>query len=524
MVLTRLLSDQGQLRTETGRVMVTITLVEDLAVVVLIVVIPSLGALEGSRGWVVAQELGRAIVILVPALFVAARFVPPLLKRVARTQSRELFFIVILAICLGIAALTQAIGLSLALGAFVAGLMISESDYAHEALAQLFSLRDAFVALFFVAIGLLINPRELFSNLAVVGTLIALIVFGKLLVWTGVVRLFGYPMWMALTVAAGLTQIGELSFVLVQVARKAGIVGGDVYNATLAASLVTILLNAVLFRTIPPWLARLRLARHAAHAQASPVRDGLCDHVVLCGFGRIGSAVGTALEAFRVPYVAIEIDPDIVTALRTRGVPAIYGDASHPHILRQAGIERAAMIITTLADPDRARRAIQNVRHANSYAPIVARAHHRSDHEILAQAGATEIIQPELEASATIIRHAFYYIKISDDQVRAYLRKFRAAMDSLQGKPAPSPLAFPEVREVTLTQSSLAGHSIRESLIRERFGVTIVSILRLSGEELLDPPADTILQAGDRLRILGLADEIDAFVLQADRSKQRATY
>ncbi|MBI4164205.1 MAG: cation:proton antiporter [Acidobacteria bacterium] len=519
MVLTRLLLDQGQLHTHTGRVMVAITLVEDLAVVVLIVVIPGVTKFETARFWAVWQELGRAIVILAPALFVAAKIVPPLLKRVARTQNRELFFIVVLAICLGSAALTQAAGLSLALGAFVAGLIISESDYAHEALAQLFPLRDAFVALFFVTIGLLIDPRTLFSNLPIVGTMFALIVFGKLAVWTGVVRLFGYPIWMALTVGVGLTQIGELSFVLVQGARNAGIVGNDIYNATLAASLVTILLNAALFRSIPPWLARMSLARQvAAHSHVKPEGEGLRNHVVLCGFGRVGSAIGTALETFGVQYVVVEIDPDICGELRRRGIPSIFGDSAHPHILHQAGTEEASMVILTIPDPDRARLAILNARRMNPNVPIIARTHRRIDHEVMAHAGATEIIQPELEASATMIRHAFPYIKLPDDQVRAYLRGFREAMESLQGKPSTTLQTFPEARELTLSNPSFGGRSIRDSRIRERFGVTVISIRRASGEALLDPPAGTILELGDRLRVLGLSDEIDAFTSQAAAS------
>src|SRR5262249_11308471 len=148
------------------------------------------------------------------------------------------------------------------------------------------------------------------SNLPLVGTMIALIVLGKLAVWTGVVRLFGNPLWMALTVAVGLTQIGEFSFVLVQVARNSGIVGKGIYNATLAASLLTILLNATLVRYVPGTLARMRLARHPADSQVRSAREALRDHVVLCGFGRIGSAIGTALETFGVQYIVIEVDPD----------------------------------------------------------------------------------------------------------------------------------------------------------------------------------------------------------------------
>jgi CPA2 family monovalent cation:H+ antiporter-2 len=516
MVLTRLLLDQGLLHTPTGRIMVTITLIEDLAVIVLIAVIPGVGKFEASRLWGVGQELARALVILVPAVLVGTKIIPPLLKRVARTQNRELFFGIVLAICLCTAALTQAVGLSIALGAFVAGLIISESDYAHEALAQLFHLRDAFVALFFVTIGLLIDPRMIFSNLPILGTIFALIVFGKLAVWTGVVRLFGHPSWMALTVAVGLTQIGELSFVLVMVAHNAGIVGRDVYNATLAASLVTILLNAALVRSVPPWLARRRLARQAAASSRVPMgSEGLRDHVVLCGFGRVGSTIGTALEVFGVPLVVIEIDPDICAELRNRRIPCIFGDPAHPHILKQAAAERASVVVLTLPDPDRARLAILNARRLNPKVVIVARVHRRTDREVLAQAGATEIIQPELEASATMIRHAFAYLKLPDDQVRAYLRGLREAMETLEGKPAPANLPLPQVRQLTLANPSFAGHSLRDLQIRDRFGVTVVSLTKASGKDLLNPPADTVLQLGDKLRVLGLPEEIDSFAAQA---------
>jgi len=426
MVLVRLLSDHGQLRTSVGHLMVGITLVEDLAVVVMILLIPSLARFDLADLRIVARELGLAAAILAPALFIAAKVVPPFLKRVARTQSRELFFIVALAICLGTAALTEAIGLSLASGAFVAGLLISESEYAHEALAQLFSVRDAFVALFFVTLGLLIDPRVLFSNVSLAATMIGLILFGKFVVWSIVVRLFGHSLWTAVTVAIGLTQIGEFSFVLVQAARGAGIVGGEIYNATLAASLVTIFLNAALFRPLSAWGTRRRLAgRIAADSSKEQEGEDLTGHVVLCGFGRVGSSIGKVLETFEAPYFVIEIDPDIIATLRDRKVPCIFGDASHAHLLERAGVSRAAVAIVTLPDADSARLAVLNVRRMNPNVPILARSHQRWDREILARAGATEIIQPEVEAAWTIVRHALSYLKMPDEKVRRYLAGLR---------------------------------------------------------------------------------------------------
>jgi monovalent cation:H+ antiporter-2, CPA2 family len=513
MVLIRLLFERGQLHSSAGRLMVAITLVEDLAVVVLILTIPSVAHLEASHLWTVARELGRAALILVPTLFVAAKVVPPFLKRVARTQSRELFFIVVLAICLGAAALTQAIGLSLALGAFVAGLLISDSEYAHEALAQLFPLRDAFVALFFVTLGLLVDPRLLLSNISFAAAMVVLILFGKFFVWSVVVRLFGHSVWTACTVALGLTQIGEFSFVLVRVAREAGIVGSELYNATLAASLVTIFLNAAVFGPASAWLTRSRLARQDKILFDKEINDSrLSNHVLLCGFGRIGSTVGAALETFEIPYVVIEVDPDIVADLRKRNISSFFGDAAHEHLLERAGVGRASLVIVSLPNADSGTLAVRGARRLNPTVPILARSHQRVDHEALMRAGATEIIQPELEASATAIRHAFSYLNAADERVRIFLRGMRKATDALQTKPLVSNAVFPAVHTVTLTNSSLIGQSIARARLGDEFGVGVLAVTRKSREIILDPSPDLVFQQYDTVHLLGFEEHVQALV------------
>ena len=265
MVLARLLMDRGELHTRHGRVTIGITLVEDLVVVMLTIVLPALGDLGPQRMLAVGTAIGKSLVILAPFAYLAWRVVPGILLRVARTRNDELFLMVALAIGLGTAALTHVVGLSLALGAFLAGLMISNSDYAHETLARLLPMRDVFVAVFFVTIGTLIDPVSVMGNLGLLAAIIVLVVAGKLVIWTSVVRLFDSSWETSLLAAVGLTQIGEFSFVLVQVARGAGHVGDDVYNATLAASLITILINATLVRVVPRWIDR----RVAAAAAAS---------------------------------------------------------------------------------------------------------------------------------------------------------------------------------------------------------------------------------------------------------------
>ncbi|HSE04301.1 MAG TPA: cation:proton antiporter, partial [Methylomirabilota bacterium] len=512
MVLARLLMDRGELHSRHGRVMIGITLVEDLAVVILIVLIPALGSLEPGRLVTIAIAIGKSLLVLIPVIYVAAKVVPPLMTRVARLHSDEMFLLVALAVGLGTAALSQAAGLSLALGAFLAGLIINGSDYAHEALARLLPLRDVFVALFFVTIGALIDPNTLVENIPLLGIMVALIVVGKLVLWTVVVWLFRQPFWTALMVGVGLTQIGEFSFILVQVARAAGHVGAEIYNATLAAALVTILINAALVRTAPGWVARLRGVERVP--TPTGVERAVEEHVVLCGFGRVGSAVGEALETFGIRFVVIERDPDIVRGLRSRGVPCLFGDAAQPRLLEEAGSERAALVVAALPEMDRAQLVVRGVRALSPRVPILARAHSAAGREGLAEAGATEVIVPELEAAATLIRHALRQLSLPQQRVLDYLTRFRGAMSpaAVDARRGSSPAeALPEVHEVMLGAGALADLSLGEARVRERFGVTVVLVERPGGEAVLNPSADTRLRPGDRLRVFGLPEQVAAF-------------
>jgi CPA2 family monovalent cation:H+ antiporter-2 len=256
MVLSRLLIDRGELQSAHGKIMIGIALVEDLVVVVLTILMPMLTNLTPHHVLGVGLALGKAALILAPVGFLAVYLVPRLLEGIARSRNQELFLLVLLAVCLGTAALTEAVGLSLALGAFAAGLMVSGSQYAHRALDQLMPLRDAFVALFFVTVGILINPRAVLGEPQLLLAILGLVMVGNFCTWTCVVKLFGYPLRTAVLVGTGLTQIGEFSFVLVQVAHADGLVGDQAYYSVLAASLLSILLNAALVRWVPTWLGR----------------------------------------------------------------------------------------------------------------------------------------------------------------------------------------------------------------------------------------------------------------------------
>jgi len=251
MVLSKFLTEMGALRSLQGQVMIGITLVEDLAVVMLTVLLPSFTDISRDKVRAVLFAVVKALLILAPVILVAAKLVPRLMRRVAAEGNEELYLLVVLALGFATAAITQAVGLSLALGAFLAGMIVSEAEMTHRMLHQLLPLRDAFVALFFVTIGALVDPRVLFSHPGLWISIVVLTVVGKFVIWTLVVWIFRYPFRTALLVAVGLTQIGEFSYVLVRVARDAQLVGNDVYNATLAASVVTIVLNGLLLRKMP---------------------------------------------------------------------------------------------------------------------------------------------------------------------------------------------------------------------------------------------------------------------------------
>jgi CPA2 family monovalent cation:H+ antiporter-2 len=256
MVLARLLRDSGSMASTHGRVMIGITLVEDLAVICMTLVLPAFGGSGKVLFMNAAWTLGKAFLLLVPLGFLAIKVIPPVFRRVKATCNAELFLLIAIAVCLGTAALAQAVGFSVALGAFLAGLSISGLEDLHDAHTQLVPLRDTFVALFFVTLGTLIDPHVLARSLPLLGLMLLLIVVGKFLVWMAVVWIFRYSFWTAIAVAAGLTQIGELSFVVVQVGRSSGMVAENVFSTLIAASLISILLNVFIVRATFAWLNR----------------------------------------------------------------------------------------------------------------------------------------------------------------------------------------------------------------------------------------------------------------------------
>jgi CPA2 family monovalent cation:H+ antiporter-2 len=364
----------------------------------------------------VAITLGKVSAFVVLMLVVGRRAVPWLLERVARLGSRELFTLSVLAVAVGTAVgAAYLFGISFALGAFFAGMVVNSSDLSHEAAADALPFQDAFSVLFFVAVGMLFDPAILVRQPMDVVAVILIIMIGKSLGALGIVLLFGYSLHTALVISASLAQVGEFSFILAALGLSLGLLPAEGQSLIVAAALLTISLNPLAFEAatrLGRWAAgRPRLL--AALERGTPeepvaARDdhALREHAILVGYGRVGSTIGEALAGAKVPYVVIEQSRELFESLRDRGVPAIYGNASRPTVLELAHPERARLIIVTAPDPFQARAVVDQARRTNRSIATVVRTHSEEERVYLERAGVDMVVMGERELARTMARSA----------------------------------------------------------------------------------------------------------------------
>ena len=445
VVLIRTLTDVGLLESAHGKIAVGWVVVEDLAIVIVLVLLPPLAPVLGGTGGGgdddlpvrLAVTLGKVALFGVLMLVVGTRVIPWLLEQVARTGHRELFTLAVLVVALGVAVVAAfAFEVSLALGAFLAGVAISESDLSHQAAAEALPLRDAFAVLFFVSVGMLFDPTFIVREPLLVAAVVALIVIRKWLVSSGIVLALGYPIRTALIVGAGLAQIGEFSFVLSELDRQLGILPAQAHDLIIAAAIITITLNSLLFRSIEPIAERLRDVRvvrafddRRAGALAHLERDReekLGRHAVVAGHGRVGSLVTRALQRRNMEVLVVEQDRRVVEDLRAAGTAAIFGDAGHALVLERTHLDRAILLVVALRDPQTSRRVVEYARHTNERIGIVARAHTRDAAEYLRKAGANEVVLGEEELAIEMTGYALHRLGVSPQEIALIARGLRA--------------------------------------------------------------------------------------------------
>jgi CPA2 family monovalent cation:H+ antiporter-2 len=392
-------------------------------------ILPVLGTGDGNLLPVLGVALLKAGVFVALILVAGIWLIPRLLRRVALRQSRELFVISVAALALGGAFAAYYFGLSAALGAFAIGIMMSESDFAHQVLGDMVPLRDLFAALFFVSIGMLIDLSFLAANIVPLLILVAAIVLGKFAILSAITRSFGYRGKIVPLVGAGMVQVGEFSFVLAQLGLEAGVITGYTYSIILGAALITIVLTPFVF-TLTSRLSMRQRAEAVQLAgggeeQQAVAPPALSKHVIICGHGRVGSHVARILTQLNVPCVVTDLDPKTISELREQEIPCIYGDAGNQKVLYEAGVKDAAALVLAIPDPVAIRLAFDHAKRMNPRLDVVVRVHSNSQFELLKKKGVSEAVRPETEAGLEIVRHILCRLNIPENTVEEVIANER---------------------------------------------------------------------------------------------------
>ncbi|MFC1892944.1 cation:proton antiporter [Chloroflexota bacterium] len=410
MVCLKILMDRGELDSVHGRIMIAFLILQDISVVLMIVVMPILSGTGQNLPLALAMAAGKAVLFIGIAIVLGVWVLPWLMGRLGGVRSRELFLLTVLVLCLGAAVSTQVLGLSAVFGAFLVGLVLRETRFAHQALAEITPLRDIFAALFFVSLGMLLNPAFIVDNWELVLITIALIIAIKFLVVFGLVRFFGYRGGVALLAGAGLFQIGEFSFILAEGGTRTGIISPPFYSLIIASAIITMLLTPLSISLVSRLYTRLVLVPRGMGLESegvSPSPDSGLDEavnpVVIAGFGRVGQNVAQGLQDMSITYTVIEIDPEVVFQLRCGGTACLYGDASNAHVLSKVALSKAKILVVTFPDPLAVVATVKTALMLNPKLKVVARVHRTREAEQIKNLGVVELVSPEYEASLEFI-------------------------------------------------------------------------------------------------------------------------
>jgi len=530
-IVLKLLADRGETATPHGRVAVAVLLLQDLVVVAAMLAVPLLAAAAGIApptpepgirsvdhavglfaDPLAAVAAGMAVVV---AVLVAGRLlVPRMLHEVVRLRNRELFLMTIVLACLGTAAVTAQAGLSLALGAFLAGLVLSESEYGHQAFTEVLPFRDTLASLFFVSVGMLLDIGFVAEHAALVAVTVLGIMVGKAAMTALPAVVAGYPMRTSLLAGAALAQVGEFSFVLGSRGAEAGLLGRDDYQTFLAAAVISMAATPLLAAVLPGWLDRLSRTRVCGRllAESSPSDPPamLSDHVIIAGFGLNGRNLAAALAEFGVPHVVLELNPETVRRERSLGLDIHYGDCTRAAVLEHAGIARARTFVLAISDAASTRRSVRIARELAPTVRILVRSEYVAEVDELRQLGADEVIPAEFETALALFDRVLSIYDVPEatvddlaDRMRlesyGFLRSVPRIQHRVKNGMQPRACRVPP-------GSPAVGRSIGELRLRSATGATVVGI-RHDGRLVTNPGPDYRFAAGDEVTVVGTSDQ-----------------
>jgi len=520
MVVLKTLMRQERLGTLSSRVMIGILLVQDLAVVPMLIILPQLNNPQSALSTLGYAGI-KAVTFLIFMFFMGTKIVPRVIKYIASWNSRELFLLSIAAMGLGIGYISYIFGLSYAFGAFAAGMVLSESDYGHQALNDIIPLRDLFVLLFFVSVGMLFDPSFLFKHWKIVIVAAILISLTKGAIFSILAIVFKYHNVIPYALGLGLFQVGEFSFVLARVGISTNSISQELYYLILNTAIITMVLTPFFSNLTAPLYAwrRRTTQKEPLHTISIP-NEEISDHVIIIGAGRLGNYIAEILSNFGITFVIIEMDYRKYETIKDKNYPVIYGDASQEIILKAANVENAKLMLVTVPNMIISKAIIGQVKKFNQSLHIVARASSIEHLKILNDLQVYEAVQPEFEASLEIARQALAHYDIPISEIQKLLDSIRKDLYSSFYENKSN---YKELTKIQLVSKifdltwikvpencSLVGKSINDLNIRNLTGVSVIGVLR-KGTLISNPDKDFIFSAGDNIAIIGNSKQLNDF-------------
>ncbi|MCF7811037.1 cation:proton antiporter [bacterium] len=527
MVILKTLMNQGWLGTLSSKVMIGMLIVQDLAVVPMMIILPQL-----NNPMVGLPVLGfaalKAGIFIAGMILLGTKLLPRLLAHIARLGSRELFLIAITAIGLGVGYVTHMVGLSFAFGAFVAGMVLSESDFGHQALSDIIPLRDLFGLLFFTTVGMLFDPSFLIDHIQQIAILVLAVTIGKGLIFAFITRVFNYGNVIPLAVALGLFQIGEFSFVLARVGVSTESIGRDLYSLVLTTAIITMALTPLISgQTARIYALRKRWFKHEKLETSNVPDTGFFNHVVIAGGGRVGFQIAQVLKRAGMQFVIIELDHRRVEQAKNAKMAVVYGDASQETVLEACKIKDASLLVLTTPGIVVIKTVVTQAKRLNNGIEIVARTSCPEYFDLLKDLGVSEVVIPEYEASLELTRQSLLRLKVAATEVQRYTDTIRhelyekwfsessdyRTLSQLRGAEHQFDLQWIQLD----ADSPIISKSIGEIGIRKKTGASVVGVVR--NEELKpNPDAEFVFLPNDLIAIIGNNDNRKAFCLIASSS------
>lgn len=524
-IVLRVLQERGELETPHGRSILSILIYQDIGVVPVMLTAPLLAGMAGlatSAGGGGLADLGTLLVkVSLVAVFGVAAYrwiVPWVLERITRTRSSEAFLLGVFMLCVGIAVLTQSLGLSLALGAFLAGFILSESEYSHQAVAVMLPFRDVLMSLFFISIGMLLDGTVLLANLGPLLLLTAAVLLIKPLVAAVASLAVGLPLRQAVLSGMALAQVGEFSLVATKAGVSAGLLSQDVFQSVLVVAVLTMLATPLLIQAAPPLAERLALTPLGRWSERRPWQEPTGAElaeppaVLIVGYGVTGRNLAASCRRCDVPCAVVELNAALVRQARSEGISIHYGDASQPAILHLVRAPQARAIVVVIDDPGAARRIVELARRMAPNAFLLVRTRYLREVEPLSQLGADEVIADELEVSIEVFSRVLARMLVPRERIKALIGDVRGEWRRMARSLAPEATRVHDLRVVLpdLATHSIplregtpwVGQTIATSGLRDEHGVMVLAVQR-SGATLSNPRGDVVLQAGDVLFVIG---------------------